>query len=298
MISNNETAQPSTTRKNRSSPSNHSKIFMIQVRKEDIKIYVVSLPCDTARRDTIKKQFPKTSTLFNFFSAVDLRDPNSPISESASYQSKATKMTSAEIGCTLSHIKVMKKFLSSQEKSCLILEDDIEGGDQDIENAIKFTRNLPAGGIALLGGLQGLKNRKYVYGKPISETTNFQTYKIHNLCRIFLARTCCYSITRDAAESIIQKQEKKLIRADQWDELLKKDNEIYYLDLLTHPTDLTSSHIEKGRKNQKNTFLSRIYSDGIYRAIRRILTKPYVYSFLRFYGYRNVPSKSLFNTSK
>lgn len=257
---------------------------------ENIKIYVISLPSDEGRRKNIRAQFKSTFTSFDFFSAIDLR--TTPMDECLKIPKKrALKMTAAEIGCSLSHINAIKDFLTTTKNYCLILEDDVIGNDYDIQKAIEFTATLPDTGLAFLGGLQGLKNKNFIYGKEKKSFKKNNVYKIHNSCKIFLARTCCYLITRAVGQKIIQKQELKLMRADQWDILLKDVEEIYYMDLFSHPTNLSHSHIEKDRKKMQKTFFNRLFSDGLYRAIKRTLLKPYIGFFLGIFGYKEIPSK-------
>jgi len=258
---------------------------------DNTKIYIISLPSDETRKKNISEQFKSTSTFFEIFSAIDLRGRKISDEKLKIPKNRSPKMTATEIGCSLSHISAIKDFLTTTKKYCLILEDDILGNDSDIKKAVEFTITLPHTGIALLGGLQGLKNKKYIYGKLSKDTENCSAYKIHNACKVFLARTCCYLITRDAAQKIIKKQECKLVRADQWDTLLKDIKEIYYLDLFSHPTNLACSHIEKDRKKMQRTFFDRFFSDGLYRGVKRTFLKLYISLIIGELNYKEVPSK-------
>lgn len=46
-------------------------------------------------------------------------------------------LTPGEVGCALSHVKALEYFLETDDSYCLILEDDIKGGDKELNELKK-----------------------------------------------------------------------------------------------------------------------------------------------------------------
>jgi glycosyl transferase family 25 len=180
-------------------------------------------------------------------------------------------MSKNEIGCTLSHLQAYEKFLHSGEDACIILEDDVIGSDDDVEQALLIASRFIDESIVLLGGLQGLRNKRYVIGEQVNN--HERLYKISKLSKRFLARTCCYTITKKTAAILLDKQHTMMLRADDWQRLLSDTKKIYYADLFSHPIEKESSNIEISRKSLKPGFLGQLIKDGLVYTIQSQLLK-------------------------
>lgn len=230
-------------------------------------IYCISLKSDIYRREVLKGRFPEVFPDFILIDAVDLRatKPQSCINQCR--HNKYKLLSNAEIGCALSHIEAYKIFINSGEASALIIEDDIIGDDANLYFIEIIAKKLKDGDFMLCGGQEGLKGYKILQEKLIDSDS---TYKIPKLFYRFYARTCCYVVTPSVAKELIKKQELCLDRADNWHRLLNKVKNFYYIDKLSHPENLSDSHIERARK--KRSKIKNIIADGLtYTAFTQIL---------------------------
>jgi glycosyl transferase family 25 len=246
-------------------------------------IYVVSLRADEHRRMALADRLGSSAERLIFVPAVDLRQGAPTLTLDGPTSLSQAGMTGAEMGCALSHIAVMKIFLQQTHPCCIVLEDDVVGTAVDIENASRIAARLPAGAIAILGGQQGLKNRRFLFGRQ-SEIPG--VWSVPQVCRRFIARTCCYALTRSVAEMILERQIRDMTRADNWYRLLAGSISIYFANIFAHPVDRTQSHIERARSTLRGGFAKRLFSDGIGWTIRTNLAKLYVSTILRLMGYR------------
>src|SRR5581483_3067369 len=90
--------------------------------------YVINLDRSPDRLAAIAARLDRLRLPFERFAAVEGRliDPDStPFFSRRRYEQRHGKApTPCEIGCFLSHIGVMRRFLESDAQFCLILEDD------------------------------------------------------------------------------------------------------------------------------------------------------------------------------
>lgn len=258
---------------------------------KDIPIYLVSLESDVKRREELKKIFLNTYKEFIHIKAVDGRKLTAK-----DYYDKTIKyflstkkiMSPSELGCTLSHMEALSQFLNSDSEFALILEDDVIGKDSDIENILNITKELNSDSLFICGGLDGLPSMKQVFVKKIKEKNLFTVAKF-SYPRIF--RTCCYVVTKNSAKEILNKQNRNITLADKWNEFFieNKNIKIYYSNILSHPEDLTNSHIESDRLlyNQTN-LLKKIFSITILEKVYSKLKFFTISQYSRIKGYRPV----------
>lgn len=89
--------------------------------------YVINLQKDIERRQFIETHFKEHDISFNIFNAVNGMELDlEKLRNEKTLKDKERPLTKGETGCYLSHIDIWKKFLSSNNKFCLIFEDDIE----------------------------------------------------------------------------------------------------------------------------------------------------------------------------
>lgn len=247
------------------------------LQSSEIPIYVVSLADEISRKQSLQDQFPKNFDQFLFVEAVDFRgkkinELNGLYKECS--HNKKSPLTPTEIACSLSHVKVLKLFLKTTYKRCVILEDDVIGCDLDI-NLVFRSMQITENGLFILGGQEGMKNNEYLCGYENEDGF----YAIPRLARHFLYRTCCYSVDRYWAQKIIDEQSNCLTRADNWKHLTKPRNDVFYLKILKHPTDLSNSYIQVERNLFKDNLTSLLY---------RNIAKIYLFSLTLFGTLRKV----------
>lgn len=105
-----------------------------------MKTVIISDVDNTLRRQNVKTETSRVGLDFTFFDAImaNRMDPD----EVASKALPNTFLTRGEIGCALSHLGVMREFLSSEEKSILICEDDIYFTDEFSEERVHKIRQF------------------------------------------------------------------------------------------------------------------------------------------------------------
>lgn len=231
-----------------------------------MNIYLVSLIADEKRRIQLTSKFPKNYPNMKWIKAVDGKDLAAKeyflyIKKYLTINKKL--LTPSEVGCTLSHIKVLKEFLKTSEKYCLILEDDIVGQDEDIEYLENLIKKIDFNGVLVCGGQDGLNYWKYILGKKYID----DVYIISNFSIRFIARTCCYVVSRDFAIHLLNYHKSNLSLADDWFNLLKNTKyDFIYSNVLHHPLDLSNSHIENERANfyiNETNFFKRVLKQGV-----------------------------------
>lgn len=234
-----------------------------------MKIYMISLKRDIERREQMQKKFPRYYPKFHIIDAVDAKDESSAEIiqkyDKPCPHDKRRPLTKGEKCCAISHLLALEDFLQSGDERCIIIEDDIFGNDRDFDEAIYLTQQTKSEDLVILGGQQGLKNSSYLFGYKLKD--NF--WSVSKLSSEFITRACCYAISRDAANIILQVQYACLTRSDFWAKY-EKEIDIYYSNIFFHPVDLTNSNLEEFRKK---SFLQKIYEDGMFYLFKRQLLK-------------------------
>ncbi|SDW43991.1 glycosyltransferase family 25 protein [Marinobacter mobilis] len=240
-----------------------------------MNIYVLSLPDDHQRREALELQFPRYAPKFRFIDAVDGRSA-SPITDiPPCAKDRHRPLTGPEIACSLGHLKIFQSIVESKANPTsfhLILEDDVIGDCGRLEKIGEILLALPPKSLAILGGLQGMSRARHLHGFKSSRAS---VYRIPELQRRNLSRTCCYAVDFEMAKHLLQQQQRCLHRADDWAALLKGEYNVFYSPVLAHPTaDTANSHIEQGRSHQYNGgLIKRWYQDGWKESIGRPLTR-------------------------
>lgn len=248
-----------------------------------MKKIVLTLLKDEKRRADLKVKFPFSYDFFDFFYAFD---KNIAQRYRENYHVKKM-MTLSEISCSLGHLEILDNFLESLQKSIFILEDDIIGNDDDLIRIDSLVNDLKGEFILFVGGLNGLKGRKFLYGNIVDE--NQKIYKIPYIYHSYIARTCCYIITRGIATKISKKQHNFLDYADNWGQLLDAEDNVFFCDILQHPIDLSVSHIEIERLNARGQgFISKLLKAGIFVSLYWVFRKLFTRIIALLLGYRKI----------
>lgn len=254
-------------------------------------IYLISLPESRQRRDLLSQRFPRHSK--NWKQITAYRPGAKQSDETAKlyhvlsrHAQRARPMAAAEIACTASHITALRTFLRTRNPHCIILEDDVIGCDRMLDKAGEILKRLPETHLILLGGMEGLKGRKHLYGKPFRAVQN--VYEIPKIMRHFLSRACCYGVSRDMASQLIDSQISKLTTADHWSQLTKNCSYVFFSPLLQHPTNSVDSELEAARLTKRKGYLAQVYSDGIATTAYRNLAKIFYPTYARIVRYKRV----------
>lgn len=93
------------------------------------EVFVINLYDSTDRLSAIKKQFARASLAFQRLSAVDMRG-KSPFDYdgydgNGALRYMGRQLSGGEIGCYLSHLRAVEKFLNSTATFGIVLEDDM-----------------------------------------------------------------------------------------------------------------------------------------------------------------------------
>lgn len=235
-----------------------------------MKIYLISLSKDIKRRLSLQKTFPNYFKRMSQIDAIDGRLLNAKDFFSkitGSYLHHNRLLSPSELGCSLSHIKVLQEFIESGENYALVLEDDIIGTDKHVKHIESLLPYIPDNSLLLCGGQDKLSLRNYLYAKEITKNL----FKLAPFSHFYVVRACCYVVTRTSASAILSSHEKNILLADSWNDLIKDKNiDIYLADILTHPQDNEESNIEQERgviTADKRTFQQKWFSTGAFKSI-------------------------------
>lgn len=215
-----------------------------------MKIFLISLPQDEVRRELLRDRFPRESEAFEIVNAVDGRAMNArayfqlvaPL-----YRSKGALLSPAEVGCALSHLDAYRRFLSTDEEMALILEDDVEGRDEDISRIRRVAGQLDNDFLLCCGAQDGLRSRRWLLGKQ-RNSSELGVFTVNGHSYRQMWRTACYVLSRGMAADLLARQSAMLHKADDWASLLRASKgEVLFCDVLSHPSQHFGSSIEAER---------------------------------------------------
>lgn len=263
-------------------------------------IYLVSMKQDFQKRDEMKKRFPRYYEKMNVIEGVNGKELSAkayfdyavPMPTVRARESKifgeGRILCPGEVGCSLSHIEVMKKILAQDSPFALVLEDDIIGDDNTIETAFELASNaVKDKDFCLLCGSAG-NMRMSASNADMKPAVHLQTtfYKVHPQDYRYLWHTCSYVVTRGVAQQVLDKQSDFMSLADDWNYLLKAPTlfPLYYAYLFDHPDDRTESLIESARKRSSEYFDSMVGKIDLKKLIKskvKAICPSFLYNMLR-----------------
>ena len=221
-----------------------------------LHIYVISLERDTEKRIAIEKTLKGFNLDFSFIDAIDgITLPESQINlirqrSVGAVARRGFPAAAGEIGCTLSHVKTYQKILEDNRDWACILEDDVILDERfKVFIDIFQSNEMNPKDLYVLGGMneistvmvRSIKNNKYIGKQKFDKLIKSEH---------FVYRSCCYVISSAMGNELSVFYEGNFIVADDWCYLSKNEyiNRIYLSDFVEHPTELSASTIEKGRK--------------------------------------------------
>lgn len=222
------------------------------------QIYVVSLKEDVARRNKLANQFLRWFSSMVICDAVNGKTlPAEQYFDLVkhSYVKYCRIMTPSEVGCALSHKKAWENFLDSQAKYAIILEDDVIGKDEDMEEVLRLLvmidKQIGPYIVWVCGGMDGLPRDKVLCRR----TSVPGVFEVPIFSRKYVYRTVSYVISRESAQILLMKQTRDLHLADDWARLLERSKlKLLYSEIFHHPVERAASRIEKERASVQNSY--------------------------------------------
>ena len=166
--------------------------------------YLINLKRAQERLNSCKKEFKKVELEYTLVEAVDGKQIKLPHPNFSHFRYSALhgkKINLGELGCYLSHLKVLKKFIESEHNLALVCEDDIEFNpsiNKIIEEALNCGIKFDL--LRLSGGIDINKEK----GNP------FRLKNLHDEFHLsinfgFKPGTGCYLINRKGAAEILKR---------------------------------------------------------------------------------------------
>jgi len=243
------------------------------------KFYIINLKQSSERkRNIINEVDTQNINNYEIVNAVDGNKLSDKELEKLTFKNKnnynswGPKLTPSQVGCALSHIKIYKEFLKSDNEFAFILEDDaifLREFDSTLKNFI--FKNLKYKKQILL-----LSELKEFLTNPIDKNENFE---IVNVTNAFYTHS--YVINREAAKSIIN-----------FNYPLKTvaDNFVFFkIYCGIKLTGLNPYILDQDKKNFKTTIEMQqeyeknfLFKRSIYKIKNKILKR-----FIKFSGHKN-----------
>ncbi|EKT54127.1 glycosyltransferase family 25 protein [Providencia burhodogranariea] len=243
-------------------------------------IYVISLTSEHERRKNISDQLKKFNLDFSFYDAIDFRftdesTVNSYVINDTEYNKPSRPLTKGEIGCTLSHLKLISslKHISSSS-NFLILEDDAII-DKDLAKFISSKKLNEFDWDLIILGYSKLKKdefKKFYFKEPINTIQQINNIKIGNVWKDWTCGTVGYIINHKSINKFDSLTVSSM--ADDWHYIKEKLNlKIFHSRPLLICEDFSTfaSSIEGERKEflkKENIILEPIrLMRGLYRKL-------------------------------
>ncbi|MCH2072357.1 glycosyltransferase family 25 protein [Acinetobacter pittii] len=251
-----------------------------------MKIYVVTIEDEKSTRlsNFLGQKFFKTSKVD--YTKVGIKGVDLSVKQyfEMAVKGRSQPLTPSELGCSLSHLKVLELFLESEDKYALIFEDDailpddltVDKLNQELEKV-----TLPSNLLFSLGGIQ-MKECLKTRGK--FKHYNFLNKKVLEVVPDFFHRACyayAYIVDRKMAETLL-KYHHKIRKADDWSYLFDFDSTVHILMsfIVDHPVievgekDPILSRLESERARTVDLAKSK-YGHGLRKNMAKVLNNTY-----------------------
>jgi GR25 family glycosyltransferase involved in LPS biosynthesis len=182
------------------------------------------------------------------------------------------EMSDSEIGCQIGHLKALSIAAAGNSfKNYIVIEDDAMLCDDfrlrinEFQKAINTTVN----DIFVLGGQEGLNSIKWIrWGAKHKSDKSF--YDVTPSAS-FVFRTVGYAVTSTSAKKIVEIFKSNTFLADDYYFVANKGLTSIWLtkrSIIIHPSDLSSSEIQRGGINAKVGFPRKIQKSLILLLIK------------------------------
>lgn len=152
-------------------------------------------------------------------------------------------ITPAEVGCALSHLELLKKFLSSDKELAIVFEDDVLLGERSVE--------------MLLGALELIRPRDILVAcsqqtsgyslRGLQLAARSRCYEVQKDDWGLVKRSCAYVVGREAAQHILRVQNECLWPADEFRVFCPEKGRLLFCSAFSHPAADEASNIENER---------------------------------------------------
>lgn len=238
-------------------------------KTEYMDAYVINLKNAPHRREYVRNVLKHIASIqINWIEAIDGRilsmNQTKTMFDLNSFRNHYMRLPRAgEIGCTLSHQDCYQKLIKSNNKSVIILEDDIVLNSDITQLIPKIETFLDSNEPRLI-----LLSGWFWFNKKLKFTEKI------NICKVFDGYlTHAYALNREAAKLMIC--EKPHYLADAWELYIKKGVQIYGLS--PHPIDQDWSGVFKSdvlsEKVSNSTFNLSRWVDFKIRGLKQRIFK-------------------------
>lgn len=138
------------------------------------KIYCINLKRRPDRRAQAEAEFAKFGIVVEFVDAVDGND----LPEPTAISKDGTKLTRGEVGCILSHLKIVQLAKEQNLKNYLVLEDDVEFCYDFNQVLPQFIRQLPINFDMIYFGGNHVENYALIMPNIAKINNTFTTHAI------------------------------------------------------------------------------------------------------------------------
>jgi glycosyl transferase, family 25 len=157
-------------------------------------------------------------------------------------------LTPGEVGCALSHVRMLQEFLNSKAQVVVIFEDDVIIEKQSVDKllrALQFTRSTD---ILVACNQRGLHGDDF---RALPLAGYNECYEVQKEDWTNVKRTCAYAVGRDAAKHILSVQSAELCLADDFQGLCPENGRLLFCDAFGHLETYEGSNIEIERHLQR-----------------------------------------------
>lgn len=172
-----------------------------------MKVFVVNMDKDTERREHSIRECSRRGLTPEIISAVNGRTLSEDELGNLVDPLLSQGLTSSEIGCSLSHLKIYNKMIEENIPLALVLEDDAQL-DESIGEVLDYIERLNSNkpSVTILGEV-----RKYI---KLGKGRINEKYSIVNVTQASLAH--CYVINLDGARKLAHFLTPVWLEADRW----------------------------------------------------------------------------------
>ena len=232
---------------------------------EKIPAVVVSLRSSTERRIAMVDQLMAHGITFCWEEAVLGREL--PHDELARYHAtqlgsdgRRRTLTPGEIGCALSHLNIYRRIVEDELSGAIVLEDDailLDGFRDTVEFFRREAHTLPRGIVAILGGMDGLKEKDAVLASFWAARRVAPGIHLRVAVDSWFWRTCSYYVDFEAARNLLEFNGGVRTIADDWNAFLRLGviKRICFIDpwVTAHPVGAADRSLIADERGAKDT---------------------------------------------
>ena len=171
-----------------------------------MKAFLINLDKAKERLASCKIEFFKLGLNFELIEAIDGKNlslPNKNINSFFYMVKHGKKINLNELGCYLSHLKALRRFIECKEEFALICEDDIEFNEDLLQVVNKAIKSPIYFDLLRLSGSENKNKEKGLPIKLLSLVNNFSL----SINLTYKPIAACYLVNKKAANKILNRIE-------------------------------------------------------------------------------------------